>query len=56
MYSVYIGGNGADLNLTYYWSSTEYDYGNAWRQKFNDGSQSDKSKNLTYDVLGVRAF
>ena len=41
---------------SYYWSSTESDNANAWRQDFNDGNQYDLGKDYTYYVRAVRAF
>ena len=40
----------------YYWSSTEYDYGNAWIQYFSNGNQYDYYKNNTNNVRAVRAL
>ena len=42
----------------FYWSSTEFGYGNAWRQHFGTGSQSTgyKENNLYGGVRSVRAF
>ena len=40
----------------YYWSSTEYDGYNAWRQFFNFGRQDFYSKNFKFNVRAVRAF
>jgi hypothetical protein len=39
-----------------YWSSTEYDNGNAWGQNFISGVQSNGSKSGTLNVRAVRAF
>jgi hypothetical protein len=39
-----------------YWSSTEFNFFNAWIQFFNSGVQNDSFKNLTYNVRAVRAF
>ena len=39
-----------------YWSSTESDFNNAWRQYFNWGNQDYGSKSFTYYVRAVRAF
>ena len=39
-----------------YWSSTEVDYGNAWRQHFGNGYQYSRSKGSTSNVRAVRAF
>jgi hypothetical protein len=39
-----------------YWSSTEYDYGNAWEQDFDSGGQDGASKNYAFYVRAIRAF
>jgi len=40
----------------YYWSSTENDFDNAWRQDFDNGDQNnDNNKSNTYYVRAVRA-
>ena len=46
-------GNFADYS---YWSSTEYDYDDAWVQDFYDGFQNASFKDFTYVVRAVRAF
>jgi hypothetical protein len=56
MYGVYTNGNGANLNDNYYWSSTEYDYSNAWLQYFPSGNQDIYYKGITINVRAVRAF
>jgi hypothetical protein len=43
-------------NTTFYWSSTEYDFANAWEQFFGVGAQANASKNYTSYVRAVRAF
>ncbi|MCX6279002.1 MAG: DUF1566 domain-containing protein [Bacteroidetes bacterium] len=40
----------------YYWSSSAYDAGYAWRKNFNDGSYNVGSKSGTSYVRAVRAF
>ncbi len=40
----------------FYWSSTERDATNAWRQFFGDGYQHDYSKSQGYRARAVRAF
>ena len=40
----------------FYWSSTEANYGNAWRQGFRSGVQDKISFNATFRVRAVRAF
>ncbi|MCH2024030.1 MAG: DUF1566 domain-containing protein, partial [Saprospiraceae bacterium] len=47
-----IGG----FNNSIYWSSTEYDWQNAWWQSFGSGNQNDGSKNGPGYVRAVRAF
>jgi hypothetical protein len=42
--------------INYYWSSTEYDFSDAWGQNFFDGYQYDVNKATTYYVRAVRAF
>ncbi len=39
-----------------YWSSTEFDYWNAWGQSFFDGFQFNDTKNANRHVRAVRAF
>jgi hypothetical protein len=39
-----------------YWSSSEYNEGNAWIQDFDDGFQGDDHKDYTYYVRAVRTF
>ncbi len=40
----------------YYWSSTENDNNNAWKQNFNNGNQNNNNKNNTNRVRAVRGF
>jgi hypothetical protein len=47
-----VGGFASD----YYWSSSEFDAGNAWYQTFGLGIQNSSSKNSTSYVRPVRAF
>ena len=56
MYVVYSNGNGASLNMGYYWSSTENDYYSAWNQFFFNGFQGNYNKDVAYTVRAVRAF
>ena len=56
MYLVYNNGNGASLNRTFYWSSTERDYNIACLHNFYDGFQLVSSEGSTFAVRGVRAF
>ena len=46
----------ADFERRNYWSSTEHDYNNAWRQGFYDVGQHRKNKSTTDNVRAVRAF
>jgi hypothetical protein len=39
-----------------YWSSTEFDFDNAWSQGFDNGNQYNVTKNFTINVRAVRAF
>ena len=39
-----------------YWSATEYDNYNAWRQIFNNGNQIYNLRKYTNRVRAVRAF
>lgn len=39
-----------------YWSSTENDNNNAWKQNFNNGNQNNDNKNNTNYVRSVRGF
>ncbi len=49
-------GNIGGFANYYYWSSTEFDNDNAWRQSFFNGFQSANSKGINYLVRAVRAF
>jgi hypothetical protein len=40
----------------YYWSSSEIDASNAWKQSFSNGYQGHCNKDSTYYVRAVRAF
>lgn len=51
-----IKNGGTNFADTYYWSSTEYDYTNAWTQYFFDGKQVYSYKDYNYNVRAVRAF
>ena len=48
--------NGDKLLNSFYWSSTEEDYTNAWVQNFNDGKQGHYYKNYLYNVRAIRKF
>ena len=47
---------GSNFSSNYYWSSTELGSNTAWRQVFNDGTQSITFKYATNAVRAVRAF
>jgi hypothetical protein len=40
----------------FYWSSTENNNNNAWKQNFNNGNQNNNNKNNTNRVRAVRDF
>ncbi len=50
------GVSGFSAFSNYYWSSTENDSNNAWRQYFNYGGQNPSSKTNAGYVRAVRAF
>ena len=56
IYGVYSNGNGANLNLSHYWSSGVSDVDNARRQDFNNGSQYAGYKENGAAVRAVRVF
>ncbi|MEX0934479.1 MAG: DUF1566 domain-containing protein [Candidatus Saccharimonadales bacterium] len=39
-----------------YWSSSQYNSSNAWRQNFNNGNQNNNAKSNSYRVRAVRLF
>jgi hypothetical protein len=42
---------------SFYWSSSEYDFNNAWTVNFKDGQQFDREKWLLPDTInGVKAL
>ncbi len=47
---------GVAFATNYYWSSTEYNNGYAWRQYFSNGFQYFGNKFVTFRVRAVRAF
>ena len=49
-------GNVGGFAYTYYWSSSEFEAGNAWRQYFTNGYQIASSKGTSFYVRAVRAF
>ncbi|MGA1545205.1 MAG: DUF1566 domain-containing protein, partial [Saprospiraceae bacterium] len=48
------GGSG--FASTFYWSSTENNSNNAWKQNFNNGNQNNNNKNNNNRVRAVRVF
>ena len=50
--AVAVGAFGSD----YYWSSSENNSNNAWKQNFNNGNQNNNNKNNNYRVRAVRGF
>ena len=48
--------NGNVLENSFYWSSTEKDYTNAWIQNFKDGKKGHYYKNYLYNVRAIRQF
>jgi hypothetical protein len=49
-------GNVGGFASSYYWSSTDTGYNNAWLQNFFNGNQSSINKSNGYYVRSVRAF
>jgi hypothetical protein len=49
-------GNIGNFDNTFYWSSTEDDNDEAWRQVFGYGGQAGSPKSSTFSVRAVRAF
>ena len=49
-------GNVGNFANYIYWSSTEFDNGNAWSQFFDEGNQDDNNKFIAFNVRAVRAF
>jgi hypothetical protein len=56
MYDNLIEAGVSDFFNSLYWSSTEYDSFNAWRQSFDNGLQSNATKTTPLPVRAVRAF
>jgi hypothetical protein len=44
------------LSSSYYWSSSEFDASNAWKQHLATGDQGSDAKSLGYYVRPIRAF
>ena len=51
-----IENGGSPLELSYYWSSTEYNYDKSWVQYFSTGKQTVQFKNFPNNVRAIRAF
>ena len=53
-----LANDGSNFSSDYYWSSTEVDYGTAWRHNFTpwDGTASINGTSNTLNVRAVRAF
>ena len=51
-----ISNGGSAFATYYYWSSSEFDFYNAWEQYFSDGYQSINYKFSTYNIRAVRTF
>ncbi len=54
--AVNTGPGAAGFMSDYYWSSSEFSAGEAWRMDFRDVEQGSRSKAATYYVRPVRAF
>ncbi|MEX0934481.1 MAG: hypothetical protein WDZ42_01640 [Candidatus Saccharimonadales bacterium] len=39
-----------------YWSSSQYNSSNAWRQNFNNGNQNNNAKSNSYRVRACRVL
>ena len=51
------GGTATKLGIGYYWSSSQFNFGDVWNQKFSDGTQGYYGlMDLTDSVRAVRAF
>ncbi len=46
----------ASFAADHYWSSSQYNSSNAWRQNFANGTQANLAKSDSYRVRAVRAF
>ncbi|MCK4676755.1 MAG: DUF1566 domain-containing protein, partial [Bacteroidales bacterium] len=51
-----VANGGSAFASAYYWSSTETNLITAWTQNFNNGHQTNFSKNITFRVRAIRAF
>jgi len=51
-----LANSGSSFSPSWYWSSSEYDLGNAWVQYFYFGEQFEDWKHFTNSVRAVRAF
>jgi len=54
--STALANSGSAFAGVYYWSSTENNNNNAWKQNFNNGNQNNNNKNNTNRVRAVRDF
>ena len=52
--AAYVTGGAEAFSTSYYWSSTEFDATNAWKQNFGTGNQNYYSKTNYYYVRAVR--
>ena len=41
---------------SFYWSSSEFDDNNAWKQNFNNGNQNNDNKNNNNHVRAIRVY
>jgi len=41
---------------SFYWSSSEFDDNNAWKQNFNNGNQNNNNKNNNNRVRAIRVY
>jgi TolB-like protein len=48
--------NIGNMGDTWHWSSSEFSSGNAWIQRFSDGSQDYGGKDRSFSVRAIRAF
>jgi len=56
LYDLHVAGLGGFSSTADYWSSTEVDASNAWRQYFGNGGQVSTAKSTSCRVRPVRAF
>lgn len=53
---LYVNGLGSFSSTSDYWSATEIDSSNAWRQYFGNGGQASTNKSTTCKIRPIRAF